>query len=85
MVKSMIFKLKKKTNNTRFDFDKTYKGKKKSFIAEIIWSQYHNYWYFLITYPNDKGYNSLWDGLKLDSQDECEKAAEKYIDEHINQ
>lgn len=75
----MVFKEQKRQ---KWSFDREFKGRKNNFVASVHWSDFNKRWWFLIKYPDDKVYNSLWDDGSYNTQDECEKAAETYVDMH---
>lgn len=58
----------------RFDSSKFYKGKYKKFECHINYSSNDE---------RDIRYNSLWNGIKFKTQEECVNACQKYIDEVI--
>lgn len=67
----------------RFDNSKFYKGRYKKFECSINYSSNKDGWYYCID-SKDEGdirYNSLWDGVKFKTQEDCIKDCQKYIDE----
>ena len=69
-----------KTN--RWDSHKTYVGRKKNYKVQICETLNKN-WYYILD-KDDYGYNSLWDKLDYKTQEECVTAAEKKINELVN-
>lgn len=65
---------------------KTFKGKKKGFEVTISFSNNkigndEPHWYFFISKKeNDYRYNSLWNELKFETQEECVAACELKIE-----
>ena len=47
---------------------------------KVSYTSYHNYFYFLIDFPNGESYNSLWERLSFQTEQECIDACIKYID-----
>lgn len=75
----------KLTDKTRkWDYGKMLVGKKKNFKVAIGYSNHplkgEQFWYFTLR-KDDYMYNSLWDNLKFDNQDQCVDAAENKIEE----
>lgn len=68
-----------------FDNDKFYKGKYKKFDCRITYSSNDNIWYYCIDSNDERDirYNSLWNGIRFETQEECVIACQKYIDEVI--
>lgn len=78
-------KLREKTE--RWQQGKRFVGRKKNYKVTIEYSPTDfigkkDYWYFLID-KDDYGYNSLWDKLHYETQEECVNAAETKIEELI--
>lgn len=69
----------------RFDSSKFYKGKYKKFECCINYSSNDDIWYYCIDSKDERDirYNSLWNGTKFKTQEECVIACQKYIDEAI--
>jgi hypothetical protein len=68
----------------RFDSgNKFYKGKYKKFECCINYSSNDNIWYYHIDSNDERDirYNSLWNGIKFKTQEDCIKDCQKYIDE----
>lgn len=69
--------------------NKTLVGRKKNYIVKIHLSVQNyidkdKYWWFLIRKEDIKySYNSLWDGLKYKTKEECISDCEKKIDELV--
>ena len=77
----------KLTDKTRkWDYGKRLVGKKKNFEVTIGYSNHslrgEQFWYFILI-KYDYMYNSLWDNLKFDNQDQCVDAAENKVEELI--
>ena len=71
----------------RWDFGKILEGRKKNYKVIIHYSEQsinkkRPFWYFELR-KDDYAYNSLWDNLKFESQDQCCDAAESKIEELI--
>lgn len=66
-----------------FDTNKFYKGKYKKFDCYITYSSNNAIWYYCIDSNDEReiSYNSLWNGIKFKTQEECISACQKYIDE----
>ncbi len=66
--------------------NKTYEGRYKKHICTIDFSSSKSfsvnpYWYYTFTNTiTDKNYNSLWDGLKFETKEECHDACITAID-----
>jgi len=64
--------------------NKRYEGKYKKHECSIAYSSAHYskdpYWYFCYNGAEDKSYNSLWDGMKYDTKEECHDACIKHIE-----
>ena len=69
----------------RFDSSKFYKGKYKKFECHINYSSNDDIWYYYISSNDERDirYNSLWNGIKFKTQEECINACQKYIDKVI--
>ena len=71
--------------------DKKLVGKKKKYIVTIHFSAKNlmndseYWWYSIFKEDINFAYNSLWDNLKYETQEECVEAAEKKIDELLKQ
>lgn len=68
-----------------WDYGKTLEGRKKGYKVIIHYSNHPlkkepPYWYFVLG-KDDYRYNSLWYGLKYESQEQCVEAAENKVDE----
>lgn len=71
----------------KWDYGKTLEGRKKNYKVVIYYSEHpmgkeHPFWYFMLKKDNYT-YNSLWNNLKFETQDQCSKAAEDKIDELV--
>ena len=64
----------------RWDFGKTLEGRKKNYKVTLYYVEHPSYWYFML-HKDKYAYNSLWNNLKFESQDQCSEAAEAKIDE----
>lgn len=69
----------------RFDSSKFYKGKYKKFECHINYSFNYDSWYYCISSNDERDirYNSLWNGIKFKTQEECVIDCQEYIDEII--
>lgn len=71
--------------------DKKLVGKKKKYTVNINFSAKNpinnkeHWWYSIFKEDINFTYNSLWDNLKYETQEECVEAAEKKIDELLKQ
>lgn len=80
-------KLRDKTE--RWQNGKTYVGKKNKCDVTVSYvstdfTEKKDYWYYMIDKKDiDYSYNSLWDNLHYETQEECVDAAEKKIDELV--
>lgn len=69
----------------RFDSSKFYRGKYKKFECCINYSSNDDIWYYCISSNDERDirFNSLWNGIKFKTQEECVIACQKCIDEII--
>lgn len=69
----------------RYDNDKFYKGRYKKFECYINYISKDDTWYYHISSNDERDirYNSLWNGIKFKTQEECVIACQKCIDEVI--
>lgn len=78
--------MKLRNRTGKYDYDQTLVGRKKNFKVTIRCSAHpmdkERFWYYILD-KDDYGYNSLWDGLKFNNQEQCIEAAENKIDELI--
>lgn len=71
--------------------DREFVGRKKNYIVGIHFSakkilQNSEYWWYSLNKKDAEfSYNSLWDGLKYKTQEECVAAAENKVDELVKQ
>lgn len=81
--------MKLREKNIRWDSGKTFVGKKKKYNVTVSYTPTDftgkkDYWYFLIDKKDvNYAYNSLWDNLHYETQEECVVAVEKKIDELV--
>ena len=75
--------MKLKDVTGRFDSSKFYKGKYKKFDCRINYSSNDDIWYYCISSNDERDirYNSLWNGIKFKTQEECVNACQEFIDE----
>lgn len=68
----------------RYLTSEQYIGKKKGYKCKVIYNRVYKYWYYLI-HKNDQtfSYNSVWDNINFQTQEECEISCENYVDEII--
>jgi len=68
--------------------NKTLVGKYKKCECNISYSSIHYskepYWYFTYTSKDDKTFNSLWDELKYNTEEECHDACIAHINSNLN-
>ena len=69
----------------KWDYGKRLEGRRKNYKVIISYSESAKpYWYYLLDKDNYR-YNSLWDNVKFENQEQCVKAAEDKIDELVGQ
>lgn len=68
----------------KFDIgSKFYRGKYKKCECHINYSSQDDIWYYHILSGEGRditSYNSLWNGIKFKTQEECVSACQEYID-----
>lgn len=67
--------------------NKIFVGKRKNYNVNIVFTRNtltseEPFWWFSL-YKGMFAYNSLWDDLKFETQEECVKACEQKIDELV--
>lgn len=75
--------MKLKNVTPRFWGCKRYKGKYRKFECHINQYSSDDSWYYCIDSKDERDirYNSLWNGKKFKTQEECVSACQNYIDE----
>lgn len=76
--------MKFKEKNSRYRRDKDWIGKKNKYKCTITYSELYNKFYFTIhKEDNTDSYNSLWDNLKYNTLEECQRACEELVDKRV--
>lgn len=64
----------------RFTSSYTRTGRKRGYKVEIIFNSLYDHFYFML-HKDEYVFNSLWKNSCFETEEECAKGAEKFVDE----